>query len=141
MPHQGTEHPESYDRALGDLLKEVMTDGSMLIRQEIALARVEMAEKAKVYASASAMMAVAAILGVFALGVLTACIILAIDLALPAWLAALIVAAAYLVVAGILVVVGITRMRRAGKPVPEQTIETIKEDVSWARHQARSAAT
>lgn len=141
MPHHETVHPGDYDRSLGDLLKELMADASTLIRQEIALARVELTEKAKVYARALAMMAVAAVLGLLALGVLTACIILAIDVALPAWLAALIVGAVYLIMAGIFVLVGMARMRRAGKPVPEQTIETIKEDVSWARHQARSATT
>lgn len=141
MPHHGTEHPESYDRPLGDLLKELTADVSALVRQEIALARTEMTEKARLYARASVMMAVAAILGLFALGALTACIILAIDLALPAWLAALIVGGVYLIVAGIFILVGLARLRRAGKPVPEQTIQTIKEDVSWARQQARSATT
>lgn len=140
MPH-GTEHPESYDRSFGDLLKDLVTDLSVLVRQEIALARVEMTEKAKLYARASAMLMVAVVLAFFAVGVLTACIILAIHLALAAWLAALIVGAAYLLLAGILVLVGAARLRQAGKPVPEQTIETIKEDVSWARQQARSATT
>jgi uncharacterized membrane protein YqjE len=141
MPHEGTEHPASYDRSLGDLFKELMADISMLVRQEIALARVEMTDKAKIYARASAMIAVAAMLALLAIGVLTACIILAINVALPAWLAALIVGIAYLIIAGVFVSVGMARLRRAGKPLPEQTIETIKEDVSWARHRAKSATT
>lgn len=141
MPHSETEHPSSYDRPLSELLKELTADISMLVRQEIALAKVEMSEKAKIYARASAMMAVAAVLALLAIGVLTACIVLAIDVALPAWLAALIVAVAYLIIAGIIALVGMARMRRAGKPVPQQTIETIKEDVSWAKHRARSATT
>lgn len=142
MPHHTVEHhPATYDRPFGELLKELMEDISILVRQEIALARVEMTEKAKVYARASVMIAFSALLGFFALGVLTACIILAIDLALPAWLAALIVAVAYLLVAGTFVLLGIARLRKAGRPVPEQTIETIKEDVSWVKQQARSATT
>jgi hypothetical protein len=48
---------------------------------------------------------------------------------------------AYLIIAGVFVSVGMARLRRAGKPLPEQTIETIKEDVSWARHRAKSATT
>jgi high-affinity Fe2+/Pb2+ permease len=87
------------------------------------------------------MIAVAAMLALLAIGVLTACIILAINVALPAWLAALIVGIAYLIIAGVFVSVGMARLRRAGKPLPEQTIETIKEDVSWARHRAKSATT
>ncbi len=140
MP-EGIEHPAMYDRSFGDLLKALMEDLAILFRQEIALARVEMTEKATVYARASLMMIVAALLGLFALGVLTACIVLAIDVALPAWAAALIVGVAYLFIAGVLVLVGVVRLRQAGKPVPEQTIETIKEDVSWAKEQARSVTT
>ena len=140
-PISEAEHPSSHDASLGDLLKGLSTDISALVRQEVALAKVEMNEKARTYAGASAMMVVAAMLALLAIGVLTACVILAIDVALPAWLAALIVGVAYLVIAGILVLVGVALLRRAGKPVPEQTIETIKEDVSWARQRARSART
>jgi hypothetical protein len=140
MPH-ATEHPALYDRSLSQLLKDLLDDLSILVQQQIALARAEMLDKAKLYARASVMMVVAVVLSLLAIGVLTACIILAIDLVLPAWLAALIVGVAYLLIAGILVLVGMARLRQAGKPVPEQTIETIKEDVSWAKQQARSAAT
>jgi hypothetical protein len=137
----GSEHPETYDRSFSDLLKELVEGLSVLVRQEIALARTEMSDKAKLYLRASAMMIVAAVVALFALGVLTACIILALHLVLAAWLAALIVGVAYLLVTVILVLVGRARLKQAGRPVPEQTIETIKEDVSWAKHRARSATT
>jgi uncharacterized membrane protein YqjE len=135
------EHPASYDRSLNDLLRDLVEDLSLLVRHEMALARVEMTDKARIYARASVMMIVAVVLALLAIGALTACIILAIDLVLSAWLAALIVGVAYLLIAGILVLVGRARLRQAGKPVPEQTIETIKEDVSWAKQRARSATT
>ncbi len=141
MPENETERPSSYDRPLGDLLKELMNEASMLIRQETALARVEMTEKARMYMRASATLMAGAFLALFALGSLTACSILAIDLVLPGWLAALIIGVFYLIVVGVLIVVGMARLRHAGGPVPEQTIETIKEDVSWARKRARSATT
>lgn len=141
MPHTVEDHPPAYDRSLGDLLKELMSEASFLIRQEAELAKTEMTEKAKIMARASVMLIIAAFVGLLAAGVLTATIVLAIDIALPAWLAALIVAAAYLIIAGILGLVGYQRFQRAGKPVPEQTIETIKEDISWAKQQGRSATT
>ena len=140
MP-QEMERPALYNRSLNDLLKDLVEDLSLLVRHEMALARVKMTDKARTYARASVMMIVAIVLALLAIGVLTACIILAIDLALPAWLAALIVGVAYPLIAGILVLVGRARLREAGRPVPEQTIETIKEDVSWAKQQARSATT
>jgi uncharacterized membrane protein YqjE len=140
MPHE-MEHPASYDRSLGDLLGDLTEDLSLLVRQEVALAQVEITDKARAYARASAMMIAALVLVLLAIGVMTACIILAIDLVLPAWTAALIVGGAYLLVAGILFLFGRARLRQAGKPIPEQTIETVKEDVSWAKQQATSATT
>jgi uncharacterized membrane protein YqjE len=135
------EHPQQYDRSLRDLLKELMSELSELIRNEIALARTEMTQKMMTMVKASAMLGVAGLLALFALGALTAAMVLAISTALAGWLSALIVFAFYLVVAGILVMIGIRRMRQAGKPVPEQTIDTLKEDVLWAKRQTRSAKT
>jgi len=140
MEHEAF-HPDSYDRPLGDLLKELNQEISRLVRDEIALARVEMTQKMSAMAKAAGLLGAAAFIGLLAAGVLTATIVLAIDVALPAWLAALIVTVAYLIIAGVLAAVGYARLKRAGKPLPEQTIETLKEDVSWARHRARSAAT
>ena len=136
-----TQHPEDYDRSLGDLLKELGGEASLLIRQEIALARAEMTQKLTMTATAGVMFGVAAFAGLMAMGALTACVILAIHLALAAWLSALIVTGGYVVIGGVCLAAGAARMRSARKPVLEQTIETLKEDVSWARHQARSAAT
>ena len=58
---------------------------------------------------------------------------------LPAWAAALIVTAVYAAVAGFLYVRGKERVEDAGSPAPRQTIETLKEDVEWAKHPTRSA--
>ena len=58
---------------------------------------------------------------------------------MPNWLAALIVTAVYAAVAGVLYVRGKERVEDAGSPAPRQTIETLKEDVEWAKHPTRSA--
>jgi fructose-specific phosphotransferase system IIC component len=79
-------------------------------------------------------------LGLAALGALTACFILALNAIMPAWLAALIVAVVYGIIAYVLVKQGQARIRQATPPVP-QTIETVKEDVEWARTQMRSDRT
>jgi hypothetical protein len=55
------------------------------------------------------------------------------------WAAALIVAAVYMAVAGVLALTGRNRLQEAAPMAPEQTIETMKEDVEWARNQAKSA--
>ncbi len=79
-----------------------------------------------------------AVFGLLALGALTAFFILALDGALPNWAAALIVAAVYGAIAGVLALRGKERVQEAGKPVPEQTKESIEEDLRWARTQVKS---
>ena len=74
-------------------------------------------------------------------GALTAFLILALDGVMPNWLAALIVGVVYAGVAGVLYVSGKQRVEEAGSPVPEKTIETVKEDVQWAKHPTTSAKT
>ncbi|MGH3099456.1 MAG: phage holin family protein, partial [Thermoleophilia bacterium] len=76
-----------------------------------------------------------------ALGALTACFILALNAIMPAWLAALIVAVVYGIIAFVLVKQGQAKIKAAAPPVPEQTIETVKEDVEWAKTQMRSDRT
>jgi len=70
---------------------------------------------------------------------LTTCFILLLDLAMPAWLAALVVAVVYAGVAAVLALRGRDRVKQAVPPVPVQTIDTVKEDVQWAKNQTRSA--
>ena len=81
------------------------------------------------------------VVGLLALGSLTACLILVLDGAMPNWLAALVVGLAYAAVAGVLYLVGKQRVEDAGSPIPEQTVETLKEDVQWAKHPTTSAKT
>jgi hypothetical protein len=67
-----------------------------------------------------------------------ATLILLLDLAMPAWLAALIVTVAYGAVAAVLALRGKQRVAEATPAAPEQTIESVKEDVQWAKTRATS---
>jgi hypothetical protein len=58
---------------------------------------------------------------------------------MPAWLAALIVTAAYAAVAAVLGLRGKEEISEAGPPAPEQTVESVKEDVQWAKTRATSS--
>ena len=71
----------------------------------------------------------AAVVGLAALGALTAFFILALDGAIPNWLAALIVALVYAAIAAGLYFAGRERVKEAGPPVPERTAESIRQDV------------
>jgi hypothetical protein len=81
----------------------------------------------------------AAAAALLAAGALTAAAILVLAIFLPEWLSALIVGAVLAVAAYVLAQRGKERVADAGAPVPEQTIESVKEDVEWAKTRASSA--
>lgn len=128
-------------RSLTDLLGMLGQDARVLIRQEAELAKLELRGKARTAVSSVALLAGAALLGLLAAGALTACAVLSIALVLPAWAAALVVGALAAVAAALLAFRGRDRMRSAMPPVPEQAIESVREDIEWAKHQTRSATT
>jgi uncharacterized membrane protein YqjE len=132
-------HTEAHERPTGELLKELSDQTTTLVRKEIELAKVELAEKGKAAGQGAGMLGGAGIAALFALGCVTACAILALATALSAWLAALILAAVYAVVAGALALAGRRRVGRSTPPVPEQAVETTKEDVQWVKQRAKSA--
>ena len=130
-----------HDQSLGELLKQLSEQTTRLVHQELELAKAELTQKGKQAGMGAGMFGGAGALGLAALGALTACFILALNALMPAWLAALIVAVVYGIIAFVLVKQGQARIKRATPPVPEQTIETVKEDVQWAKTQMRSDRT
>jgi VIT1/CCC1 family predicted Fe2+/Mn2+ transporter len=130
---------ELRERPIGEVAKELTGDLSLLMRQEIELAKAEMAEKGRTAAPGLGMFGGAGIVALCAAGALTAFLVLVFSLFLPDWAAALIVGAVLAAVAYVLIRQGKERVAEAGKPVPEQTIETVKEDVEWAKTRASSA--
>ena len=129
------------ERPVGELLKQLANETTTLVRQELELAKAEMREKAGKAGPGVGMWGAAGVTALAALGSLTAFLILALDGAMPNWLAALIVGLVYSAIARVLYVRGKKRVEEAGSPVPEQTIETLKEDVQWAKHPTTSART
>jgi len=133
---QGTELRE---RPLGEVARDLTRDLSLLVRQEVELAKSEMAEKGRVAAPGLGMIGGAGVVGLMAAGALTAFLVLVLSIVLDEWLAALLVGLALAAVAFLLAKQGKERVEEAGTPVPEQTIETVKEDVEWAKNRATSA--
>jgi uncharacterized membrane protein YqjE len=129
------------DRSLGELLKQLSEQTTRLVHQELELAKAELQQKGKEVGAGAGLFGGAGAIGLAALGALTACFILALNAIMPAWLAALLVAVVYGIIAFVLVKQGHSRMKRAVPLVPEQTIETVKEDVQWAKTQMRSEKT
>jgi uncharacterized membrane protein YqjE len=128
------------EKSMGELFNELSTDLSTLVRQELQLARAEMTEKGKQAGFGAGMFGGAGIVVLLAAGTLSACLIGALSLAVHVWLAALIVTCAYLVLAGVLALIAKQRVTRATPPVPKQTVETMKEDMQWAKTQLPSGS-
>jgi uncharacterized membrane protein YqjE len=138
MARNGERQPLS-DQGIGELVKELSGQVSILVRKEVELAKVEVAEKGKKAGAGAGMFGGAGVAAVLTLGSLTAFLILVLALFLPDWAAALIVTAVWGAVAGLLALQGRQKLREMGTPVPEQTVETLKEDVEWAKHPKTSA--
>src|SRR6476661_2280308 len=127
------------ERPLGELVKQLAEQTSTLVRQEVDLAKAEVAQKGQQAGKGAGLLGAAALIGLLAAGALTAFLIMLLDGALPNWLSALIVAVVFAAIAAALALQGRNRIRAATPPVPEQTIETVKEDVEWAKTRAGSA--
>ena len=132
--------PTLREKSMGELFKDLSTDLSTLVRQEMQLARAEMTEKGKQAGLGVGMFGGAGIVALLAAGTLSACLIAALSLAMHVWLAALIVTAVYVAVAAVLALVAKQRVTQATPPMPEQTVETVKEDVQWAKTQLPSGS-
>jgi uncharacterized membrane protein YqjE len=120
------------EQSIGDLLKQLSQDTSTLVRQEMALARAELTEQGKRAGTGAGMLGGAGVAGLLTLGALTATIIGVLDTGMPFWLAALIVTIIWAAIAGVLALQGRNKIKEATPPAP-QTVETVKEDVRWAK--------
>ena len=120
------------EQSIGDLLKQLSQETSTLVRQEMALARAELTEQGKRAGTGAGMLGGAGVAGLLTLGSLTAMLIALLDTAMATWLAALIVTVLWGAVAGVLALQGRNKIKEATPPAP-QTVETVKEDVRWAK--------
>lgn len=123
------------EQGMGELFKHLSDDLSTLVRQELKLAQAEMTDKGKKAGVGAGMLGGAGLVGVLALAALTTFFIALLATAMVVWLAALIVTVVYAAAAGALALFGKNRVSEATPPVPEQTVETVKEDVQWAKTQ------
>jgi uncharacterized membrane protein YqjE len=134
-----TNHREQlHEQPIGELLKELASETTTLVKQELELAKAEMREKGRKAGPGFGLIGAAGAVALLAAGTLTAFLVLALDGVMPNWLAALIVALVYGAIAGLLYVQGMEKVDDVGSPAPRQTIETVKEDVEWAKHPTTS---
>ena len=121
------------ERPMGELMRELSAQTSTLVHQELELAKLELTEKGKQAGVGAGMFGGAGVVGLYAAGALTACLVLVLATAVTGWLAALIVAVVYGAVAGGLALMGKAKVKQAVPPLPEQATESVKEDVQWTK--------
>jgi hypothetical protein len=120
------------DASPGELASEVAKDMSTLVRQEVALAKAELQQDAKTAGTAVGAFGGAGFAGYFVLVFLSLAMMWALGSTMALGWAALIVAAVWAVVAAVLALLGRSKLK-GFSPKPERTIETVKEDVQWAK--------
>lgn len=122
------------DASLGELFSRLTADLSKLVRDEVELAKVEINSAVENARTAGISIGAAGLLGLMSFVLLSFAAAWGLAEIVPAGFAFLIIGGVYGIVALVLAVVARRRLK-AVKPVPEQTVETLKEDVAWAKQQ------
>jgi len=136
MSHMDAAGRAAQERSTGDLVKSVTEQVSVLMRDELKLAQLEMTGKAKQAGKGMGMMGGGALIALYGVACLIACVIIAISHSLQAWLSALIIGVALLVVAAIATAIGRKKMRQGSPPMPTEAVESVKTDVQEIRERA-----
>ena len=136
-PERGT----ADDRSLDEIVRTLSEQAVALARQEVELARREMEAKAREAVPGLAMLGAAGLLGLHVTGTATTGLVLMLARKPRPWAAALAVTGLYGGAGAVLARAGVERLRRATPPVPEQAVESVKEDLGWIKRRLRSTPT
>lgn len=120
------------DRSVSEVLQDIVGNIQDIVRSEVRLAKTEISEEIAKAQSASLVLGVGALSGIFGAGFLLLAIVYGLSRVLPDWAAALMVAIALAIAAGVLLSRGVDRFKRV-HPIPDQTIQSLKENVEWAK--------
>jgi uncharacterized membrane protein YqjE len=123
-------------RSVPEVLQDIVGNIEEIIRSEFRLAKAEIKEEASQAAPPLKMIVVGAAIGFYALGFLIFTLVMGLATVMPTWLAALIVGAVLGLIALVLITAASKRLKQVNK-VPERTIETLKENVQWAKSQIK----
>lgn len=133
----GTQPSLSQEPSAAELVKQAAEQVSVLVRDELRLAQVEMTRKGKQTGVGVGLLGGGGLIALYGVGCLIACVVIALSVALAAWLAALIVGAALLAAAGAAALLGKGRLQKATPPVPEEAVGNLKTDVEVIKERTR----
>ena len=126
------------DQSTSELVQKASEQISRLVKDEIALAKAELAEKGKHAGIGVGLFGGGGVLALYGVGALFATLIIVLDLFMPLWLAALIVAVVLFAAAGILALLGKKQVSKAVPPEPLDAIASAKADVDEVKHAIKS---
>jgi len=132
----GAQPPAAQDASVGELVKHLSEQVSVLVRDELKLAQLEMTRKGKQAGLGAGMLGGSGLIALYAVGCLLACAILGISRVVEPWLAALIVGAVLLLISAAAALMGKARLQKATPPVPAQAVESVKADVHEVKERA-----
>jgi len=121
------------DTSIGQLISDISDDLSHLFRQEVALAKAEIQVEAKKAGAAAGMLGGAGFAGYLAVVLLSFAVVFGLANVMDAGWAALIVAVVWAVIGAVLYANG-RRTLRTVSPVPQRTVQTLKEDAQWLKN-------
>ena len=124
--------------SVAELVNRLSEQTSRLAHLELELAKAELIQKGRRAGLGAGMFGGASVFGLFALGALVAAAIIGLGQAVAPWVAALIVAAALGLLAGMVALAGARTVAEAAPPIPEQAVETVREDVDYAKAKAQA---
>ena len=124
------------NKPLGDLFGDLATDMSSLVRQEVALAKLEITQKAKYLGRNVGYLVVGGAVAYAGLLAVIAAIIMLLDNYMPAWGAALLVGVVVAGIAWLLIGKAMSALQQADL-TPHETVETLKEDATWVKQQIK----
>jgi uncharacterized membrane protein YqjE len=125
------------DQSTAELVQRASEQITRLVRDEIALAKAELAEKGKHAGIGVGLFGGGGVLAMYGVGALIATLIIVLNLFLALWLAALIVTVFLFLVAGVLALLGKSQVTKAVPPEPKEAVAGIKADVDEVRHAVR----
>ena len=127
----------SESESISELMKQLTEQSTRLARKEVELAKAELSAKGQRLGIGAGAFGGAGLVAVLALGALIAAVILLLATAMTAWLAALIVAVVLFGIAAVLGLLGKQKVQEATPPVPEQAVETVREDIDVVKRRAK----
>lgn len=134
----GTPIRPGSDQSTSELVQKASEQLSRLVRDEIALAKAELAEKGKHAGIGVGLFGGGGVLAMYGVGAMIATLIIVLNLFLPLWLAALIMTVVLFATAGLLALLGKNQVTKAVPPEPSSAIESAKADVDEVKHAIKS---